>query len=666
MKRNYLFLFIFSLVFLSCTNNISYLNHKNFEDKDFVIITGSINKDSRIAYPLIEEDFIYEVSATSTESGQADTVEGSADPIMGTYSVQLRKNKVWEIKIIRKNSSGKELYWGTGEIDLSNPQTEVDAPTIYLDQISDGFASTKLPVGVEPGVADSCIVKWRKLSSDVDNPWDAANSQTLDFTQGNVQNFTMSDKMVATGEYEFQLNFYKNNSIVFSCNEFSYLVNSTICDSWSEAGSTIYFKKVSLKNTLYITKDCCDIFASKYYYVDNSGNDSNFGTSYSPFKTIQKAINHIEQINDETSTYTIYLKSDFMPQESDFTESLDGSKSLVIIDSNKNLSINISTRKNDISNINLSSLGRCFLIKDNVSLKVRNVNFENGLATDSEGGCIKVEGNSTIQLTKCIISNSNANNGGAIFLNDNANLIFSESLIESCYANVFGGAISSRGKIILTSGEISENLSENGNFGNGIEIQKGTIEFNIDKKLYIQNDLYFNPSSTPVTPLVIINNWIEEMKSYPISVNLNNFILSGIKFVSGTEDFSLNQEICDNFTFATNDKISFNAAQNSGFLTVTESGSIQNPISKTITFNYQKNSNQIAVTPVINGKILADYSQVDSFVLKIFYNQYDTEAVQEDNVISYSSEWIAGNYKLVVSLEIDGEAFSDTYNFTID
>lgn len=153
-------------------------------------------------------------------------------------------------------------------------------------------------------------------------------------------------------------------------------------------------------------------------YVKSDALADGNGTLDNPFITIQEAVN--KAINDSTAGSTkfkILLQSDVEDTSTD-SYTNDDNFSLINIDPINDLTLEIASYGENSFTINANksgeNSGRVMYIGQKANVTLRNVNIKGGNLTDDNGGAIYCSG--TLNLVNSTISESNAKNGGGIYI----------------------------------------------------------------------------------------------------------------------------------------------------------------------------------------------------------------------------------------------------------
>ena len=209
------------------------------------------------------------------------------------------------------------------------------------------------------------------------------------------------------------------------------------------------------------------------FYVSNSGNDENIGTSSGKaFKTLQKAVEQIQNINNGKVEYTICVESDITAEKTAFAD--NNNNALINISPDKTLNLKICGNSTNKATINANNAGRVMYIGKNANVTIQNLTFTSGKSEDCGGGIYC--NNSSFTIKDCVISsNSSTQAGGGIYINNEdtfATLIENTTIIKNeSTGNSGGGIYIEKGSVYITGTNISENKSA----GHGGGILNGGI-----------------------------------------------------------------------------------------------------------------------------------------------------------------------------------------------
>lgn len=244
-----------------------------------------------------------------------------------------------------------------------------------------------------------------------------------------------------------------------------------------------------------------------------SGNDSNFGVSSSPFKSLQAAVNAINQVNDGTSIYIINVMDNVDDSSS---SSYDTSNNSALINIAPTTALNLtikSSADNTQRTINAgrdaSKTGRVMYVGANATVTMQNLVLTGGNIAASGGGVFV--GGGTLTMTGGAITNNsstNRNNGGGVYVDGNSTFTATGGTIGgdgSGNSAQNGGAIyiAASGKVELKGATISYNTSETSGGGvnnNGtLTMTGGTIANNTATAdgggVYVATSATFNMTS---------------------------------------------------------------------------------------------------------------------------------------------------------------------------
>lgn len=241
-------------------------------------------------------------------------------------------------------------------------------------------------------------------------------------------------------------------------------------------------------------------------FVSAGGNDSNFGVSSSPFKSLQAAVNAIDAANDGTSSYTIKVM-DNVDDSSSSSYDTSNNSALINIAPTKALNITIkSSDDNTQRTINAgrdaSKTGRVMYVGTYATVTIQNLvltggniaesgggvfvgggNFiinggaiANNVSSNDNGGGVYVDGNSTFTANSGTIggngAGNSAKNGGAIYIAASGKVELKGATISYNVSDTSGGGVANYGTFEMTSGSVTNNTS--GHNGGGVN-NSGTL-----------------------------------------------------------------------------------------------------------------------------------------------------------------------------------------------
>ena len=288
---------------------------------------------------------------------------------------------------------------------------------------------------------------------------------------------------------------------------------------------TSYADKASVLNLTATANGEVTLYAqwaeANAYYVSNNGNDNDDGTVYNPFKTVQEAVNTINNINDGTSSYTIYVMNDITGTDSEFT---NDNKALinVVPGENETLHLKICGYNNADVTIDANQKGRVMYIEANANVTLENITLSNGKIIDDVGGGVCIFGgnftmsngavirdctsdvkesggggvamlggsftmNNNAKISSCNADNNNSKDfcaGGGVYVSDGTFTLSDTASIDDCNAlsdnndsRYGGGVYLAGGKFNMTGGSIKNcDVTGYNDYGGGVYQNAGTFE----------------------------------------------------------------------------------------------------------------------------------------------------------------------------------------------
>ena len=253
----------------------------------------------------------------------------------------------------------------------------------------------------------------------------------------------------------------------------------------------------------YVTADGMLVKDSIIYVDSNASADGN-GSLNNPFETIQEAVTKaINDNSDGSKKFKILLQSSVEDPSTVSYDSTNNS-SFVNIDPTNDLTLEIASYGENRFTINANksgaNSGRVMYIGQKANVTLRNVNISGGNLANGNGGAIYCSG--TLNLVNSTISESNAKNGGGIYIENgtftmNGGIIGKEISEDgdtkysweyaatttggskySNYASSAGGGIYAENSTVnIISGKVSYNYASADNFGmgGGIFMRNGTL-----------------------------------------------------------------------------------------------------------------------------------------------------------------------------------------------
>lgn len=283
-------------------------------------------------------------------------------------------------------------------------------------------------------------------------------------------------------------------------------------------------------------------------FVSAGGNDSNFGVSSSPFKSLQAAVNKINEVNTGSASYIIKVM-DNVDDSSSSSYGTSNNSALINIAPTEALNITIkSSDDNTQRTINAgrdaSKTGRVMYVGTNATVTIQNLvltggniasggggvfvgggtftmnggAIANNVSSNDNGGGVYVDGNSTFTANSGTIGGDGvgnlAKNGGAIYIASSGKVELKGATISYNTSETSGGGVANYGTFEMTSGSVTNNTS--GHNGGGVNnngtltMTGGTIANNTATAdgggVYVAADKTFNMTSGSSSAPAINNN----------------------------------------------------------------------------------------------------------------------------------------------------------------
>lgn len=479
---------MFAILLNGCENSLTSEFSSKANEAKFYTITGNIDVDaisaensSRTGLPTIpsidDNSINFSVFAKMGDETITGTVSGNQ------YSITLLKGS-WTITVIGEKNEVNVLE---GSITV-NTEESTTQQTITLKTIkNEGTGSLYLTISKDAtlscgGVKATLYKNSGEESNDV---------KYLKFndTDNNLIQLGFND--LPAGTYSIDLEFYQEMTSstttegTYSCKNLLYSHHDTVnifanltTDTWTGSGYS------EDKTTFTLTQAMINNFAMTTFYVDADGEDTNKGTYFKPFKTLQAAVNKVIEMNNvssssENAPYRILLLSD-IEDTSTGEDIYDGSLISIKNHSNPELYLKIASYQND----------SCFEIKGASGRRIMNieeganVTIENITLTGVTSGNINDNGGGVYVANKAIftmgngatISNCTGYNGGGVYVQSGIFIMNSGAKINGCKAEgeyAGGGVYLNGGTFTMNGGTISGCSAEQG--GGGVCVQGGTF-----------------------------------------------------------------------------------------------------------------------------------------------------------------------------------------------
>ena len=406
------FIFLF-LSFLS-VSGCSDLNVPEVPDVEqgFCVVKGDVGQEnsiSRQASPVfVSSKYSYIIKAF-----QGDDENNSVEVTTNERSFVMKlRYGTWNFRAIVKYDgkeilteliSGKEISSETENISFSKFSHSLGAGTVKL-QINKASGST----------ASKILCVWN----------DDVNEYTQTVSAGGIFNMIddlrkfSADGKIPSGNYKVR--FYIKDSA--GNNKGIFIENITV---YAEQATTRFFDTsmnyINSQGQIELTPEI-ETPVRNNYHVSSDGKEYGTGSKSSPLKTIQKAVDIIEAVNDGVSKYTITIISPIKAGENEgnLVSALDSVKVLAVINPSKKLNLDILGKGNLISGENNSLRG--FYIGKNANVNLNSIYLSN-FDSSAIGSGFYIDGDCNL--------GGLSNIAGEIFLSEGKTISVDSSFSES-------------------------------------------------------------------------------------------------------------------------------------------------------------------------------------------------------------------------------------------
>lgn len=487
------FIFLF-LSFLS-VSGCSDLDTPEVPDveRGFCVVKGDVGQENSIgrqASPVfVSSKYSYIIKAF-----QGDDENNSVEVTTNERSFVMKlRYGTWNFRAIVKYDgkeilteliSGKEISSETDNISFSKFSHSLGAGTVKL-QIKKGSGST----------ASKILCVWN----------DDENEYTQTVSAGGIFNMIddlrmfSADGKIPSGNYKVR--FYIKDSA--GNNKGIFIENITV---YSGQATTRFFDTsmnyINSQGQIELTSEI-ETPVRNNYHVSSNGKEYGTGSKTSPLKTIQKAVDIIEAVNDGASKYTITIISPINAGENEGTlvSALDSVKVLAVINPSKKLNLDILGKGNLISGENNPLRG--FYIGNNANVTLNAIYLRN-FDSYAAGSGIYIDGDCNLSGTSEI--------AGEIFLSEGKTISVDSSF-----------SVSSGNEIQLTFPETNGEYTEDRSVLSG-ENLASKINF-----FKIKNDSRGNAYKLTDEGTLIVDDGSDQLPSIAS-------VLSGLTIASGMTD----------------------------------------------------------------------------------------------------------------------------------
>ncbi|MBR5933765.1 MAG: leucine-rich repeat domain-containing protein [Treponema sp.] len=490
-----LFLLCTALTVLSCTNFSSSDSGSRYSGKKIKFTGSIVMEDTSGAVPeeiqnlfvsggsdssersATVEPFVYDTTkhyyyAEATLRGKGTKVtDVTWDDSHTTFSMELPDYGTWDVEVgIKYSTENKIIYSSKEPVEIIQ-----GGPTSYSknfiakpSQTSDGQGTLKL----EMTITDDCSIEFAEISF-LNGDSSSWNNKFSSSSNSNI--FGVSDSKITlggdecnlkSGIYTVQINFYDYESYTDSNkagaqsaieNGVAVLVYSTIqtLNIYDNLTTNRWFCGTSdtIPNatpigvdgpgTFKLSQDFLNHYVLTNICVASNGSDSNFGTVYNPYKTLDKAISYINERGSSSNDFTISVSGDV---ECNTEISLATTKA-------KTLTIKGKSGSNANDKLNGKSNGRVLKLNTGITVTIENLTITGGDAKtgsddDMSGGGIYLA-NGTLKLGDGakISGNHAAAFGGGVYVASGTKLfMYGSSLIgDTIQATATSSTLTSSG-----------------------------------------------------------------------------------------------------------------------------------------------------------------------------------------------------------------------------
>lgn len=394
--------------------------------------TFQSSNNSRSIFPHVgtAADYYYKINAISTSASSTKPLSFELGKVT-SYSITL-PCRSWKLVAEGYEDSTYTKRVLSGVICEDE---DFSSPAVILNP------TTLKPVSTDTGTGNVDLIFILESETNIVSGTASFNgtTQSLDALAGISLSFKLTD--YPCGLYDVTFSFYDDkNQLVYFIKEPLYIFENLTTNRW--VSSAPY---VSEEGIIHLTEVHTSQFKMTSFYVSSDGSDSGTGGYFSPFKTIQHAVDVIKSINNPEVTYSINLLSDIAAQsEADCSVSsldVNSGRSFVTIDYEDDstlMNVKIQSCGNPALPYKIDANGavtdaRVLFAGKNVSLTLSNIEITGGrfdtesgdsddYSTSGSGLLIygRVDSSARIQIENCLIDGNGLNSvttkGSAIYL----------------------------------------------------------------------------------------------------------------------------------------------------------------------------------------------------------------------------------------------------------
>ncbi|WP_407435561.1 leucine-rich repeat protein [Treponema sp.] len=508
-----LFLLCTALTVLSCTNFSSSDSGSRYSGKKIKFTGNIVMEDTSGAVPeeiqnlfasegsdsnersATVEPFVYDTTKHYYYAEATLRVKGTKvteviwDDSHTTFSMELPDYGTWDVEVgIKYSTENKIIYSSKEPVEIiQGGPTSYSKNFIAKPSQSDdknGKINLEISTATNSGIN---FVQINLLNGNSTN-WNTLFSGTNCILPVSSDKITIggSGKNLPSGNYTVQIDFYDYNSfnandlpsavaavstggavLVYSTIQTINIYDDLITNRWVSVNSDTN-NPIDTSGKFTITQNILNSYTLTNICVASNGSDSNFGTVYNPYKTLDKAISYINERGSSSNDFTISVSGDV---ECNTEISLATSKA-------KTLTIKGKSGSNANDKLNGKSNGRVLKLNTGISVTIENLTItggsvtgENGGGIDLEKGTLKLGEGAKITGNKAALSNSAGGKGGGIYVASGAKLFMYETAMigDGIKYTATSSTLTSSG----TTGCANAAVSGGGIYNNGGEVYIG-------------------------------------------------------------------------------------------------------------------------------------------------------------------------------------------------
>lgn len=448
-------------------------------------LTSKNTREAVPSYPGAASLYYNLTAEHSDRTNATGTVNGTS------FSIKLNKTGTWNLKAegYSDSAKAKKVFEGSTKVDLTPDEPVKNNISIELNPLKEGTGNISLQINVnsDSGI-NSIKAELKSASSDSTFTGDTLTFKTFPAT--------ISKSGIKSGAYLLTVYFYDktesdaDKNLIYAAQETVNVFDNLTTEWWQ--GDSEYID--STDGTFTVTKENVKKFARTTFFVQGANgtytpqtaaSDSNTGTYFDPYATLQKAAKRILEINDEVSVYTIYVDGKITAE---FNKSVLDLSSL---DSSKKLNINITGLSSDSKAVLLGNPDKATpidaswcnsVIEFGKDPKKINSVLKNLLITGGRtwfGGGIRYYGedlNYSLEISDCTVSNNYGQYGGGMMIQGGNVTLTDGTVVENNSNSNGGGIYAKKGTTVTLNGAtISNNATFNNGNGGGFYSTDSTV-----------------------------------------------------------------------------------------------------------------------------------------------------------------------------------------------